>query len=88
MKKAILEVEEDMCDPAKWLPGDIIICASSPNRYFTTNRKYVFKGLTHGGNVMYAHVENDDGGDPNSLRVAFFEWHSRPKENLKKFYIE
>ena len=73
------EVEEvDMSDPATWLPGDIIKCVSDRNCYFTPNRKYVFKELTHNGNVTYAHVENDDEGDPNGLRVDFFEWHSRP----------
>ena len=73
------EVEEvDMSDPATWLPGDIIKCVSNRNCHFTPNRKYVFKELTHNGNVTYAHVENDDEGDPNGLRVDFFEWHSRP----------
>ena len=70
--------EEDMSDPATWLPGCIIKCVSNRNCHFTPNRKYVFKELTHNGNVTYAHVENDDEGDPNGLRVDFFEWHSRP----------
>ena len=78
----VVEEEEeevvDMSDPATWLPGDIIKCVSDRNCYFTPNRKYVFKELTHNGNVTYAHVENDDEGDPNGLRVDFFEWHSRP----------
>ena len=69
--------EEDMSDPATWLPGDIIKCVSGRNCYFTPNRKYVFKELTHNGNVTYAHVEHDDEGDPNGLRVDFFEWHAR-----------
>ena len=74
------EVEEvDMSDPATWLPGDIIKCVSNRNCHFTPNRKYVFKELTHNDkNDTYAHVENDDEGDPNGLRVDFFEWHSRP----------
>ena len=67
-----------MSDPATWLPGDIIKCVINRNCYFTPNRKYVFKELTHNGNVTYAHVENDDEGDTNGLRVDFFEWHSRP----------
>ena len=72
-------VEEDMSDPATWLPGDIIKCVSNRNCHFTPNRKYVFKELTHNDkNDTYAHVENDDEGDPNGLRVDFFEWHSRP----------
>ena len=70
-------VEVDMSDPATWLPGDIIKCVSDRNCYFTPNRKYVFKELTHNGNVTYAHVEHDDEGDPNGLRVDFFEWHAR-----------
>ena len=70
--------EVDMSDPATWLPGCIIKCVSNRNCHFTPNRKYVFKELTHNGNVTYAHVENDDEGDPNGLRVDFFEWHSRP----------
>ena len=70
--------EVDMSDPAKWLPGDIIKCVSDRNCYFTPNRKYVFKELTHNDkNDTYAHVENDDEGDPNGLRVDFFEWHAR-----------
>ena len=75
----VVEEEEvvDMSDPATWLPGDIIKCVSGRNCYFTPNRKYVFKELTHNGNVTYAHVENDDEGDPNGLRVDFFEWHAR-----------
>ena len=73
----VVEVE-DMSDPATWLPGDIIKCVSNRNCHFTPNRKYVFKELTHNGNGTYAHVENDDEGDPNGLRVDFFEWHSRP----------
>ena len=73
------EVEVDMSAPATWLPGDIIKCVSGRNCYFTPNRKYVFKELTHNDkNDTYAHVENDDEGDPNGLRVDFFEWHSRP----------
>ena len=73
------EVEEvDMSDPATWLPGDIIKCVSGRNCHFTPNHKYVFKELTHHGNVTYAQVESDDEGDPNGLRVDFFEWHSRP----------
>ena len=71
-------VEVDMSDPATWLPGDIIKCVSNRNCHFTPNRKYVFKELTHNGNVTYAHVEHDDEGDPNGLRVDFFEWHARP----------
>ena len=77
----VVEEEEevvDMSDPATWLPGDIIKCVSNRNCHFTPNRKYVFKELTHNGNVTYAHVEHDDEGDPNGLRVDFFEWHSRP----------
>ena len=70
-------VEEDMSDPSTWLPGCIIKCVSNRNCHFTPNGKYVFKELTHNGNVTYAHVEHDDEGDPNSLRVDFFEWHSR-----------
>ena len=70
--------EEDMSDPSTWLPGCIIKCVSNRNCYFTPNRTYVFKELTHHGNVTYAHVENDDEGDPNGLRVDMFEWHSRP----------
>ena len=72
------EVEEDMSDPSTWRPGDIIKCVSDRNCYFTPNRKYVFKELTHNDNVTYAQVENDDESDPNGLRVDFFEWHSRP----------
>ena len=72
------EEEVDMSDPATWLPGCIIKCVSNRNCHFTPNRKYVFKELTHNGNVTYAHVEHDDEGDPNGLRVDFFEWHSRP----------
>ena len=70
-------VEEDMSDPSTWLPGCVIKCVSNRNCHFTPNRKYVFKELTHNGNVTYAHVEHDDEGDPNGLRVDFFEWHSR-----------
>ena len=78
-EEEVEEVEEvDMSDPATWLPGDIIKCVSNRNCHFTPNRKYVFKELTHNGNVTYAHVEHDDEGDPNGLRVDFFEWHSRP----------
>ena len=71
-------VEEDMSDPSTWLPGCIIKCVSNRNCHFTPNHKYVFKELTHNGNVTYAQVESDDEGDPNGLRVDFFEWHSRP----------
>ena len=74
--KSIEEV--DMSDPATWLSGDIIKCLSSRNRYFTTNKKYVFKELAHYGNVTYAYIEKDDEGYPNGLRVGYFEWHSRP----------
>ena len=66
-----------MSDPSTWLPGCVIKCVSNRNCHFTPNRKYVFKELTHNGNVTYAHVEHDDEGDPNGLRVDFFEWHSR-----------
>ena len=81
--------EEDMSDPSTWLPGCIIKCVSNRNCHFTPNRKYVFKELTHNGNVTYAQVESDDEGDPNGLRVDFFEWHSRSLSaslnNINKF---
>ena len=82
------EVEgEDMSDPSTWLPGCIIKCVSNQNCYFTPNRKYIFKELTHNGNVTYAQVESDDEGDPNGLRVDFFEWHARTlSESLNKIY--
>ena len=77
-EEEVEEVEEvDMSDPATWLPGDIIKCVSGRNCHFTPNHKYVFKELTHNGNVTYAQVESDDEGDPNGLRVDFFEWHAR-----------
>ena len=72
-------VEEDMSDPATWLPGDIIKCVSDRDYYFTPNRIYVFKRLIYSyKNGTYAHVERDDEGKPNSLRVDFFEWYSHP----------